>query len=471
MEGHKLKGHIGVSHVLNSLRERFWILAGRRVISSVLKTFITCKRYSSKNVNPPAPPLPGDRVQDASVFQITGIDYARPILLREYQKAWICLFTCAVYRCVHLELVTPLTTDTFLQAFHRFVARRGKPSIIYTDNGTNFVGAYNALASIDFNKVSRQGADERIIWKFIPPGALWWGGWWERLIGMMKRVLRKILGRACLNYEEMYTVLCNCEAILNNRPLTVVSADSSLTAITPANFLREIQNNSVPVVKHDFNSNFYKRRLRYIQNVYEAFRRRFRQGYLGTLKTSRKKFVRSCKLKEGDIVLIGSDDKKRLNWPLGKIIQLCPGTDGESRRVRLKVQNGEVIRAVQNLYPLELSSTEELASKFSQNCRNPLGKIIQLFPGTDGESRRVRLKVQNGEVIRAVQNLYPLELSSTKELPSKFNQNCRCKNISPEQTPFDNAPVKSDGTIPAGIKLPTITKSGRTVRIPRRLNL
>ncbi|GBN82784.1 hypothetical protein AVEN_143835-1 [Araneus ventricosus] len=116
-------------------------------------------------------------------------------------------------------------------------------------------------------------------------------------------------GSSSFNYEEMYTVLCNCEAILNDRPLTVVSEDSSLTAITPANFLREIRNNSVPVVKHDFNSNFYKRRLRYIQNVYEAFRKRFRQEYLGTLKTPRKKFVRSCKLK-GDIVLIGSDDKK-----------------------------------------------------------------------------------------------------------------------------------------------------------------
>ncbi|GBO00420.1 hypothetical protein AVEN_124792-1 [Araneus ventricosus] len=297
MEENKLKGHIGDSHVLNSLRERFWILAGRRVLSSVL---ITCKLYSSKNVNPPAPPLPGDRVQDASVFQITGIDYAGPVLLREYQNAWICLFTCAVYHCVNLELVTSLTTDTFVQAFHRFVARRGKPSIIYTDNGTNFVGACNALASIDFNEVSRKGADKRIIWKFIPPGAPWWGDWWERLIGMVKRVLRKILGRACLNYEEMYTVLCNC---------------------------------------------------------------------------------------------------------------------------------------------------------------------------TNGESRRVRLKVQNGEVIRAVQNLYPLELSSTEELPSKFNQNCRCKNISPEQTSIDDAPVKSDGTIPAGIKLSTMTKSRRTVKIPRRLDL
>ncbi|XP_035223150.1 uncharacterized protein LOC118195916 [Stegodyphus dumicola] len=173
MEEHKLKGHVGVSHVLNSLRERFWILAGRRVVSSVLKTCITCKRYSNKNVNPPAPPLPRDRVLDASVFQITGIDYTGPIFLRDYKNAWICLFTCAVYRCVHLELVTSLTTDTFLQAFHRFSARRGKPSIIYTDNGTNFVGACNALASIEFNEIGKKGANERIIWKFISPGAPW----------------------------------------------------------------------------------------------------------------------------------------------------------------------------------------------------------------------------------------------------------------------------------------------------------
>ncbi|GBN68648.1 hypothetical protein AVEN_251378-1 [Araneus ventricosus] len=127
--------------------------------------------------------------------------------------------------------------------------------------------------------------------------------------------------------------------------------------------------------------------------------------------------------------------------------------------------------------------------KGSPSLNDCLGKglnLIELIPsilhrfrtnrtgvsaGADGESRRVRLKVQNGEVIRAVQNLDPLELSSTEELPSKFNQNCRCENISPEQTPFDDAPVKSDGTIPADIKLPTINKSGGTVRIPRRLDL
>ncbi|GBM59312.1 hypothetical protein AVEN_60656-1 [Araneus ventricosus] len=114
---------------------------------------------------------------------------------------------------------------------------------------------------------------------------------------------------------------------------------------------------------------------------------------------------------------------------------------------------------LQRLWNLKLSWDQEVDSNIkSEFC-------------SDGESRCVRVKVQNGEVIRAVQNLYPLELSSTEELPSKLNQNCRCKNISPEQTPFDDAPVKSDGTIPADIQLFTITKSGRTVRIPRRLEL
>ncbi|XP_035230936.1 uncharacterized protein LOC118202838 [Stegodyphus dumicola] len=206
-----------------------------------------------------------------------------------------------------------------------------------------------------------------------------------------------------------------CEAILNDRPLTVVSADSSLTAITPGNFLREKQNYSVPIVKQDFNSSFYKRRLCYIQNVNQVFKKGFRQKYLGTLKRTSKKFARSCKLKEGDIVLIGSNDKRRLNWPLGK--------------------------------------------------------IIQLFPGTDGESRRARIKVQNGEVIRVVQNLYPLELSTAEQLPSKFSGSQLCKNFSVEQTPIEDVSVETNRIIHTHLKSPTITKSERTIRVPHRLDL
>ncbi|GBM52316.1 hypothetical protein AVEN_126396-1 [Araneus ventricosus] len=105
------------------------------------------------------------------VFQITGVDAAGPLFLRDNQKAWVLLFTCAVYRAVHLELITSLSTEAFLMGFRRFVARRGRCLTIYCDNGTNFVGAANVLHGLDWNKIIRHGAVNAIDWKFNPPTA------------------------------------------------------------------------------------------------------------------------------------------------------------------------------------------------------------------------------------------------------------------------------------------------------------
>nr|XP_042912939.1 uncharacterized protein LOC122272959 [Parasteatoda tepidariorum] len=208
-----------------------------------------CKRFSAKSVDPPTASPPADRVQDTAVFQVTGVDFAGPVILKDNSKAWICIFTCAVYRATHIKLVTSLSTEAFLQCFHRFVCRRGKPSIVYSDNGTNFTGSAKALSCIDFKQVFVKARDQQITWKFIPPSAPWWGGFWERLVGMMKGLLKKTLGRASLTYEEMQTALCNREAILNQRPLITVCSDASLTALTPADFLKEIKPSFVPDIK------------------------------------------------------------------------------------------------------------------------------------------------------------------------------------------------------------------------------
>lgn len=125
--------HAGVQTLLNSLREEFWILGGRRAIRSIIQKCITCKRQDVKGLETEPAPLPLNRVKDATVFEISGVDFAGPVFLIGRQKAWICLFTCAVYRAVHLELVTSLSTTAFLEAFRRFVARRGRPHIMYSD--------------------------------------------------------------------------------------------------------------------------------------------------------------------------------------------------------------------------------------------------------------------------------------------------------------------------------------------------
>ncbi|GFX89471.1 integrase catalytic domain-containing protein [Trichonephila clavipes] len=156
------------------IRERFWIIRARKTIKSILNECFICARFKVKSLSSGPSPLPPDRVNDCAIFDVVGIDLAGPLFLKTGEKVWITLFTCAVYRALHLELVNALSSDAFLLALRRFIARRGRPRIIYCDNGTNFRGAFNDL----------------------PPTAAWWGGWWERLVRIIKKLLRRSLGKS-----------------------------------------------------------------------------------------------------------------------------------------------------------------------------------------------------------------------------------------------------------------------------------
>jgi len=111
---------------MNDLREAFWIFTCRTAVRSVINDCRTCKRYKVKKAEASLGYLPHERVTEVNVFEVTGIDYIGPLFLKNAQKAWICLFTCAVYRAIHLELTTSLSTEAFLQVLRRFIARRGK---------------------------------------------------------------------------------------------------------------------------------------------------------------------------------------------------------------------------------------------------------------------------------------------------------------------------------------------------------
>ncbi|GFU50669.1 integrase catalytic domain-containing protein [Trichonephila clavipes] len=158
-------------------------------------------------------------------LEVVGVDLTGPLYEKRGDTVWIVLYTCAIYRALHLELVSSLSTDAFLLSFRHFVARRGRPRIIYSDKGTNFRGAYNELIDIDWNKVSPYAEIQRITWKFIPPSAAWWGGFWVRLVRTVKELLRRTLGKAIFTYEELLTILCECEKVVNSRPLTYLSED------------------------------------------------------------------------------------------------------------------------------------------------------------------------------------------------------------------------------------------------------
>ncbi|GFY33689.1 uncharacterized protein TNCV_4594011 [Trichonephila clavipes] len=101
---------------------------------------------------------------------------AGPLFLKENNKSWVLIFTCAVYRVVHFEHVTASSTAVFSMAFRRCVARRERCASVYCDNGTNFVGAANYL-KLNWSQVQKYGAINCIEWKFNPPTVAWWGKW------------------------------------------------------------------------------------------------------------------------------------------------------------------------------------------------------------------------------------------------------------------------------------------------------
>ncbi|XP_064463439.1 uncharacterized protein LOC135374405 [Ornithodoros turicata] len=176
--------HGGICDTLGQLRERFWIIRGRQAVKKIIKRCLACRKQACKPASAPVAPLPADRVTKCKPFDVTGVDFAGPLLYRERrrdQKCYIALFTCAVTRAVHLELVTSMSTDAFLWALRRFVSRRGTPTTLYSDNATTFKRAAKDLRlmvkMVKSETVQDYFANHKIQWKYIAERAAWWGGW------------------------------------------------------------------------------------------------------------------------------------------------------------------------------------------------------------------------------------------------------------------------------------------------------
>ncbi|XP_071040000.1 uncharacterized protein [Parasteatoda tepidariorum] len=269
--------HLGVRIILSELRSTFWILRGRQAIKQVIHKCLPCKLSKAKYGKQIEAALPPERVVPSAPFTTTGINFAGPVnirCLKSRDMAFITLFTCATTRALHIELVTDLTTDKFLLALQRFVGSRGLPHTIYTDNATTFHAANKDLILLSWQvlssaKTQKYYAQNGITWKFIAPRADWWGGWWECLIGVVKRCLRKVLGRALLDEESLSTALIGIEAALNSRPLLYEDGkDDSSTALTPSHFLTGRKLTAIPSSP---NNNTKLRKIYKQQQTYLAF--------------------------------------------------------------------------------------------------------------------------------------------------------------------------------------------------------
>lgn len=384
--------HAGIQTTLILLRDQVWLIRARKVVRQVLHKCLACKKQEAKPIIPIEGPLPPDRVERVASFEVTGVDLAGPLFLKSKEKAWVVLFTCAVYRAVHFELVTSLSTEAFLQAVRRMTARRGQVATFYCDNGTNFVGASSALASLNWDDVKAKGATAKIKFRFITPASPWFGGWWEVMVKLMKRLLKRSLGNAYLTYEELLTVLCDCERTVNARPLTYVADDATeLMPLTPAMFLHEPRTAEDSNVVFDMvDATSLNKRVIHLQKIREHLKVRFRDEYLSQLVNYHQNRAPHAELKAGDIVLVASENTKRLQWPLARVLEVHPGRDGTARVARVKTATAELLRPWRKLVPLEIHDTaarEGMLRKVREEAVG--GDLQQQVPTTAPPQRHV----------------------------------------------------------------------------------
>nr|CAH7768789.1 unnamed protein product [Callosobruchus chinensis] len=365
-DAHKKLFHAGPRHVLAVIREEYWIIGGRRLCNKVISKCIVCYRYRAKALTPIMASLPEQRLNPRLSFQVTGVDYAGPFMIKDrsgrgcrLSKAYACLFICFTVKVVHLELVTDLSKDAFISALRVFVARRGKPSQIFSDNGTNFVASSSELRELggfickNKDELEKSVHNEGIDWRFIPPRSPHFGGLWEAGVKSIKHHLRRVLKDNHFTFEQFYTILVQVEAILNSRPISPLSESvEDLNPLTPSHFLvgrplmavPDADVSTVPVNRLSL--------YQHIQQLVQHIWSRWSKEYVSELQVRTKWKVNQHSLQKGVLVLKKDDQQPPLRWKLGRVEEIHPGKDGIVRVATLRTHEGLIRRSCSRICPL-----------------------------------------------------------------------------------------------------------------------
>ncbi|XP_059062116.1 uncharacterized protein LOC131854947 [Achroia grisella] len=357
-EAHSRTLHGGPQLMINYLRTKYWIIDVKNMVKLYVRKCVVCIRHGSIVEHQLMGQLPSVRVTACRPFFRSGVDFAGPISIRTSKgrghhsyKGYICLFICMATKAVHLEAVSDLTTQGFLAAFKRFVARRGHCADIWSDNGTNFIGAARELKSLFSTErsaiateIANSLACNGTKWHFIPPRALNFGGLWEAGIKSTKYHLQRVIGNSTLTYEEMATVLTQVEACLNSRPLSQISNNpGEQYALTPGHFLVGEPLVVAPDSNYEACNLSNLKRWQLTQRMLQHFWRRWSQDYITQFFHRRKWKHLIQEPNIGDVVLVREDDLPPAKWLFGIIIDKHEGLDKITRVVSLKCK-GNIIK-------------------------------------------------------------------------------------------------------------------------------
>ena len=350
---HERQLHAGVRDTVVALRKRFWLPSARSEIARVLKRCVNCRyQIGGAYKLPPSLPLPDFRLNRVKPFSTVGIDFTGHLMVKngnKTEKCYVCLFTCSTTRNVNLEIVDDMTTDQFLLAFRRHCAIYGTPSLILCDNAKTF---------------------QKVQMRHIPAKSPHWGGMYERLIGVVRMSIKKVLRHALISLSELQTLIKEVQAVVNDRPITFVYHDvNDPEPLTLSKLMYGFDVTALPhpVVdpdelededfnEHDQLNKALKRRLL----LFQHFLQRFKSEYLASLRErhvyqSKKRGSQEEIIKVGDVVLMHAENVPRSSWKLVIVKEILRGSDGLVRAAEIKTNSGVTNRSIHLLYPLEVT--------------------------------------------------------------------------------------------------------------------
>ncbi|XP_041632255.1 uncharacterized protein [Drosophila kikkawai] len=317
---HALTLHGGAQLTLFHARQRFWILTGRQAVRRVLRKCVRCFRTRPTTSTQLMGDLPLHRVNPLNrPFLATGVDYTGAIELKaarlrgtSFYKGYIAVFICLATKAVHLEAVTGLTTEHFLLALDRFTGRRGMVQHLYSDNGTNYIGADNLMKALfgrlqeDYEKlIAPKLAAQRATWHFNPPQSPNFGGLWEANVKSVKHYLKRKHA---------------------SRPLCPLTADADdLEVLTPAHF--RIGDFMLAPPEYRPQSKSFAEQFLSQQLMIRHFWKAWSRNWLAHLQQRPKWCHEAEGLQLNDFVIIKDDRFPPSQWLLGRVVELHPGTD------------------------------------------------------------------------------------------------------------------------------------------------
>ena len=369
---HESMHHVGTDFVLAHVRQHFWITSGREAVKRVRNECIPCRRFRPKAALQMMADVHRARLgAHQPPFTYTSVDYFGPIDVthgRGTAKRWGVLFTCLVTRAVYVDVAISLSANDFLLVLRRFVSVYRKPAHMFSDNGTNLTGAERILR-MELDRLREDGVLAMelkalgIEWFFQPAQTPHFGGAHESLVRSVKNALYAALDmeKAVVRTpsdEILRTLIFEVSGLLNSRPLTYTSSDpDDFRPLTPNDFLNRAPIADLPA--GDFRQALPRDHYRYVQKMTDLFWDLWHGSFLQSM-TGRKKWRTPARnFTVGDFVLDDWKTAPRGRWRTGRIVRVYPGTDGLVRAADVEFSTGILRRGTNQLALLEACSPDQ----------------------------------------------------------------------------------------------------------------